>query len=115
LRVREEAGASNTLPRLVATFKKQVASDPESLSRFEIGLARAGYSPVHDEEYESLRLRIYSEELYTVNGDFPRISERMFLDGFPIGVETVNYEINLDAFDHLRIAKTPSDIADIFG
>jgi len=109
LRVREEAGAANTLPSLIDICRNLFESDPDSLSRFEIGVARAGYSPAHDEEYNKTFLRVAEEAMFAVKDDFPRITESKFSDGVPAGVEALNYDINLNAFDHLRLAKSPNE------
>ncbi len=109
LRLREEAGAANTLPSLIGVCRNLFESDPDSLSRFEIGLARAGYSPAHDEEYDKIFLRVAEEALFAVRDNFPRITENEFAGGIPRGVEAFQYEINLNAFDHLRVAKSPEE------
>ena len=114
LRLREEAGSTNTLPNLIGITRSLLEPDPDSLSRFEIGLARAGYSPAHDEEYNKISLRIVEEALFTVKDDFPNITEINFVDGVPAGVGAINYEINLSAFDHLLIARLPEEAIAIF-
>jgi len=109
LRLREEAGAAYTLPGLIATCRSLFESDSDSLSRFEIGLARTGYSPAHDEEYDKLFLRVAEEALFAVRDNFPRITENTFAAGIPVGVEAFTYEINLNTFDHLRLANSPEE------
>jgi len=109
LRLREEAGAANTLPRLIDMCRDLFQSEPDSMSAFEVGLARAGYSPAHDEEYDKVFLRVTEEVVFAVRDDFPSITESKFANGIPAGVEAVNYEINLNAFDHLRVAKSPEE------
>lgn len=107
LRLREEAGATNTLPSLVAICKSRFRSDSDALSRFEIGLAREGYSPTHEDEYKRIFLRIVEESVFAVKDDFPSITNKNFVVGVPPGIETVNYEINLNTFNHLRVATVP--------
>jgi hypothetical protein len=109
LRLREEAGATNTLPNLIDKCRNLFQSEPDSLSTLETGVARAGYSPAHDEEYNKIALRVAEEALFAVRRDFPRITERNFVSGIPSGVETIRYEINLNAFDHLRVATSPDE------
>jgi hypothetical protein len=108
LRVREEAGASNSLPALVVTCRKKVDEDDEARSLFEAAMERLGYSDGHLEEYARLRLRITGENLYGVNNDFPRLTPLRLKDGLPQGVGNVRYEIDLGGFDHLCLARTPS-------
>lgn len=109
LQLREEAGADNTLLSLIAAILSQLNSDVDALSRFETILAQTGYSPVHDEEYAKLRLRIVAEGLYAVKNDFPRLSTEQFKNGIPAGIERVEYETNLNTFEHLIIARTPRE------
>lgn len=105
LRVREEAGATNTLPALVARGRALLADDPESLGRWEAALSSAGYSPTHEEEYAKLKLRIVDEMLYAVRDDFPRLTLVSFPGGLPEGVTSVEYESHLDGFTHLALAE----------
>lgn len=109
MRMREEAGATNTLPSIVVSCRAQLESDPNALSEFEKALVQAGYSPAHDEEYGKLRLRIIEEGLFNVRGDFPRLTVAELKVGVPPGVERVEYQINIDGFKHLCIATKASD------
>jgi hypothetical protein len=109
LRLREEAGGANSLPGLIAVCRSQLESEAEALSQFETGLARAGYSPVHDDEYVKVCLRIVEEALFAVRDNFPRITPNRFVEGVPAGVESVMYEVNLNAFDHLCVARSARD------
>jgi len=111
IRLREDAGSSNTLPRLVQAISQQLGTDPDAVDRFETMLNRAGYTPLHAEEYEKLQLRVVEDGLYTVREDFPRIVTASFPGGVPAGVEAIEYEINLSGFDHLRIARSPDQAA----
>lgn len=104
LHLREEAGATNTLPSLITSILSRLNSDVDALSRFENVLAQTGYSPVHDEEYAKLHLRVVTEGLYSVKDDFPRLSARQFRAGVLSGIERVEYEINLNAFGHLVVS-----------
>ena len=67
------------------------------------------YSPAHDEEYAKLKLRVVDEELFRVQENFPRLTQKSFADGIPSGVERVEYEINLAGFEHLRVTAKPED------
>jgi hypothetical protein len=104
LRLHEEAGATNTLPLVIAACRSQMEADADSLNLFERALIQVGYSPAHDEEYARLHLRIVEEGLFSVRDDFPRLTVMQLEAGIPPGVERVEYEINLSGFDHLRIA-----------
>ncbi|MBY0313541.1 MAG: PD-(D/E)XK motif protein [Phycisphaerales bacterium] len=109
LRVREEAGAENTLPLLIRLCQQAVADDPDAASMLDSRLAQAGYSPAHDCEYAKLHLRVAGEGLYRVTTDFPRVVPSSFVAGVPEGVERIEYEVNLGAFNRLRVAERSSD------
>jgi hypothetical protein len=114
LQVREEAGAANTLPTLISITRSLLEPDLEALNDFDMILVRTGYSPIHDEQYARVRLRIADEGLFAVTNNFPRIIPNLFEEGVPPGVETITYEINLNSFDHLKIASTPEQATVFF-
>ena len=107
LQLREEAGANRSLPSVIGECRSLLEADDAAIIKFETGLAQAGYSPAHDEEYARLRLRIIAEGLYRVEGDFPRLTVVQLSRGLPSGVEHVEYEINLGGFKHLLEATDP--------
>ncbi len=111
LQLREEAGAANSLPALVAVCRTRFERDTDILSRFEAILAQTGYSPAHEDEYAKLRLRIVKQGLFAVRGDFPRLTSTQFSGGVPAGVERVEYEINLGGFMYLCVARQPHEAA----
>lgn len=113
LRLREEAGASNTLPSLVAACRDRVKNDGDALADLDAALAQARYSPAHEEEYAKLRMHVVEESLFTVMGRFPRLIRDMFPSGVPDGVERIDYEINLLGFADLCIAKSERDLKNI--
>ena len=112
LRLREEAGATNTLPMLIAACRAQLATEAETLSRFEHILEQAGYSPLHEEEYGKLRLRVVEEGLFRVEENFPRLTGASFSNGVPPGIERVEYEVNLGGCGHLMIAANATAMPD---
>jgi hypothetical protein len=107
VRLRDEGGATDSLPLLVGKIRERIRSDDELLGEFESALFQAGYSPVHDEEYEKTLLRIVDERLFAVTNDFPRIVPDTFGEGLPPGVESLEYEINLNGFEQLVLASSP--------
>lgn len=111
MRLREEAGATNSLSSLVARVREEMAEDADAMSRYEMALLQAGYSPVHDEEYAKLHLRIVEERLFSVTADFPVLTSQSVIGGLPPAIERVEYEINLNAYDHLCVARIPADAA----
>lgn len=112
LRLREEAGATNTLSSVIVACRAQLEADADSLNRFEKGLAKVGYSPAHEEEYAKMRLRVVEEGIFQVRNDFRRLTASHLTAGVPPGVEGMEYEINLRGFDHLCIASRASDAHD---
>lgn len=113
LRLREEAGASNTLPSLAAFFREQIGMDAEAVAQLEAGLAQVGYSPAHEDDYAKLRLHVVEEGLFVVNDRFPRVTSDKFAAGIPAGVERMEYEINLSGFTDLCIAKLVDELGSI--
>lgn len=109
MRLREEAGATNTLPTVVASARKLLEGDAESLDHFESGLARVGYSPAHDDDYAKIPLRIIDERLFAVRDDFPKLTAESFYGGVPPRIERIQYEINLASLDELCLAHSSSE------
>jgi len=114
LRLREEGGASNTLPMLIDTCRSRVTSDPDSEGLLETALIAAGYLIVHASDYAKTRWRVIEELLFVVHDDFPRIVPGTFAPGeLPPGIEHLEYAVNLGAFDHLVVAKRPGDASEL--
>jgi len=105
LRVREEAGASNTLNVAVEQVRRLLGSDHEQLEVFETSLIRAGYNPAHVAEYEILKLRVVDEYLFAVRDNFPRLTREHLNAPLPQGVENVGYDIHLDGFQDLSVSE----------
>lgn len=103
LRLREEGGATNSLTSIVRACEVSLADNDEALSLFASRVAAAGYSPTHDEEYSRACYRVVEEALFSVQGDFPRVTPESLPGGLPPGVEHVEYDINLTGFDRLRV------------
>jgi hypothetical protein len=108
--LREERGAPHSLPGIIVTCREQLAISSEAMSHLESGLAQAGYSPVHQEEYSKMLFRVVEEALFCVEQDFPKVTRESFAGSALQGVERVEYEINLNAFDHLIKARQPQEI-----
>lgn len=107
LRLREEPGATNSLPEIVARCETLLAGDADARSTLDAALAEARYSPMHEEEYRHMRFRILDEALYRVEDDFPRLTAGRFGGAVPGGVEYVEYDINLAQCEHLVLARQP--------
>ena len=109
MQLKEEQGASITLPKLIELCREKFNEDIDVLSKFENILVIAGFSPLYEEEYSKYKFRIIDEKLYLVNKDFPCIVKNSFINGVPLGVGMIEYMINLDGYDNLCIAKSPNE------
>jgi hypothetical protein len=107
LHLREEAGATSTLPSVIAACCIQLGGHPHALSQFENALAQAGYVLAHEGEYDKLRFRIVDQGLFAVREEFPRLTTAQLQADLPPGIEHVEYDINLSAFGHLCLANQP--------
>lgn len=110
VRMREEMGAEQNLPKIIDECRRKLLNDEEQLAYFENTLAQSGYSPFFEEEYAKVKLRISDEILYTVNDDFPKLSQANFPKGVPDGIERIEYDINLNTFGDLIAASRPDDL-----
>lgn len=108
LSVRDEASGLVTLPKLVQEARASFADDYVTLSAFDSMLYVAGYDDRHAGEYGGLQLRIRAEGLFRVNDGFPRLVPSSFVDGPPKGIDTVSYELRLDAAASWMLAATPA-------
>jgi len=107
MRLRETSLEGGNLVKVAASLKTILAESPEVLSHLEDGLFAAGYSDLHEEEYKDLQFEVAEECLFEVRDGFPRLCGKQIK--VPPGVEKVEYEINLDAFDDLILAKQPPE------
>ena len=105
MRLQEDSGATNSLPALVSHVRTALSSNPEALDHFETSLALTGYSIAHEPEYDKLRVIVREERLFLVSGDFPRLTPTELSPGISPAIERIEYEINLNLFDHLSIAE----------
>ncbi len=113
LRLREEAGATNTLPLLIQACRQRVAIDPDAEGIFETTLSTAGYLATHEEEYSKTRWRVIEDILLSTRHGFPRIHAELFESGIPAGVEEIEYTINLSTFENLVVAAKPGDAVNL--
>lgn len=111
LQIREENGASNTLPLLVASCRNKLINLNEASLRFETALASAGYSSEFDLEYSNRKFRIIDEAAYIVEGDFPRLVPEQLKGGVLLeGVDSIKYQISLHGYSHLRVATESAEL-----
>lgn len=113
--LREEGGATNSLASVVVLCRGVLEVDASLLDQFEAMLTSAGYSQLFEEDYSALKLRVVSEGLYEVKGDFPRITTVELVNGRPTAVEEIEYAISLVGFTHLCVAQEPAAAAAYIG
>ena len=111
LRIRDEAGAANTLPLLCDICRRLVSDDGDAEGLFDTALITAGYLEVHEEEYSKTHWRVLDELLFDTAVGFPRITPRSFAAGLPSGVEELTYTINLGTFNDLIVARRAAEAA----
>ena len=110
LNLREENGATSNLPNIIEICRDQLKNTAEGLNYFENSLVHIGYSPFFEEEYSKNKLRVVEANLFQVIDDFPRLTKLDILPRMSEGIERVDYEINLNTYDHLIVAKQPNQI-----
>jgi hypothetical protein len=108
LHVADDALARNTLPTLVERVRATTVHDPVAAELVDAKLAATGYSPAHAARY-TRTLRMVSEGLYAVEGDFPRLTASSFSKGLPAGISHVSYTIALAACAKHLLASSPSE------
>jgi hypothetical protein len=112
LKIREEGGAIITLPELVKSITQYISEEPDAMEIFENSLSLTGYSPVHEDEYGKMHFRVVDQLLFEVRDTFPRLTADTLHGGIPHGIETIEYEINLDGYDNLIISDKPGMFSD---
>jgi len=100
--------AANTLPGLVDRVRSGVETVPGLADLFMDRLAGAGYSPAEADRYAT-PWRIVTEELYAVDGAFPRLTRDSFPGGLPVGVDEVSYSLSLAGCRAWLVATKPID------
>lgn len=113
LQVWDDPLSANTLPALVSRIAISLSNDPASSLLFNERLAQAGYNPAMGERY-SRPLRIIAEELYKVEGAFPRLTRKSFINGLPPGIENISYSLSVSVCIPWRVAISPSDLENSF-
>lgn len=103
----EVSGGRENIVKEVESIREIIAGCQELSDHFEDGLIRVGYGDFHSEEYKNLCFEIGRECLFEVRDDFPRLSRSRI--EIPPGVDSVEYTINLNSFNHLIKAESPSE------
>ncbi len=109
LKVREEAGAIQSLATLVEESRALCLPSGIAISHLENALAAAGYVDAHAPEYSKTRFRVAGERLFAVRDGFPKLTVGDFVAGVPPGVDRISYEINLELALSFQIAGSPGE------
>jgi Putative PD-(D/E)XK family member, (DUF4420) len=108
LHVADDALAVNSLPLLVDRISATLSHDVDAIALFSERLAKAGYDPGEAARY--LRpLRLLAQELYRVDESFPKLTQKSFVSGLPLGVGDVSYSLSMAACGPWRVATAPTD------
>lgn len=108
LSVRDEASATESLPRLVSEIRSRLRDDLDALNAFDALLYAAGYDDRLEAGYAKLLFRVRTEGLYRVADDFPRLVPASIVGGLPAGISVVSYELRLDAAAPWMVASSAS-------
>ena len=109
MRLREEAGATNSLRTVIEAARNALRGDPDALDSFDSALTQTGYSPNHEDDYSKVTFRIIDEHLYAVRDRFPKLTASSFRAALPSQIERVQYELNLAGVDEFCIARSAAD------
>lgn len=100
LLIRETRGNLNTLPDLIESICKKIGEDVSVLEKFQKLLIKAGYLDDHKDKYSDVSYSVISEEIYHVEGKFPRIVR----ENLSQGIGNVSYTLNLSACNEYAIS-----------
>jgi hypothetical protein len=111
--VREEASATESLPRIIEEMRTELTANPIALTQFEGMLAAAGYDDIHAAEYGKTKLRIRSQGLYRVGDGFPRLVSSSIVNGLPSCITAITYEMRLDTAEKWLVGETATVAYDL--
>ncbi len=99
VRVRQEVGATNSVPALVGLISESLKDSPTLSQQFELALEKVGYVDALRAHYLGYTFRVVDCSLYEVLGAFPRLT-RAQLDEqkVPVGVSDIEYSIHLTSY-----------------
>lgn len=110
--VREEASAADCTPMLIQELRQALGTEYDALSWLDACLYACGYQDALAAEYEKLKVRVRTQELYRVSAGFPRLVPASLVGGGPpAGVGNVEYELGLDSASAWLLASAPGAAA----
>lgn len=92
-RVEENPAKGVTVGDLVSEIRNTLTSSEQ----FEEKLKAVGFVPAAEDSWNIIRWVLLDEQPYRVAEGFPRIIAASFVDGAPVGVSGVNYQVDLDS------------------
>jgi hypothetical protein len=101
-----DPNAGNSLPRLIKRLENRYAESAVQSQMLKERLSQAGWSSTQAHDLATT-YRVTAEELYHVEGAFPRLTRASFPGGPPIGVEEITYSLDLASCADWRIATNP--------
>lgn len=101
--LREEEGGKTSLPQLIEEIRAQLKDFPDISFKFEDGLINYGYASQFADEYETTKYRVVEKVLFKVNDAFPKITKHNVPQDLLVGIEHIDYTINLNTYNHLII------------
>ena len=81
-----------SLPQKVDTIRELLSNDFSAITKFNAKLFEAGYIDQNSSNYNNRYYNIRKENIYRIDGNFPRIKENELREG----VTTVKYSVMLD-------------------
>lgn len=88
-----------TLNFIIEDIIKMISENSLATNQFKFKLIESGYFDIHKKLYNDIGYTIRHENIYSVIGDFPRITEKEI----PIGVGDVKYSIILSESESWKI------------
>jgi hypothetical protein len=107
LSVREEGSGTECLPSLVNELRTKLQSNDLALSHFETTLYDSRYEDRFSAEYSKMLLRVRAQELFRVQGAFPRLVPSSIQPAIPPGIGTVQYQLVMAAAAPWVVATNP--------
>lgn len=106
LRIARDLLAANTLHSLVVAAAAGLSGHPDARAELMTKLGHRGYTPAgHDQS--AVPYRIVEENVYRVNGQFPRLTHGSFPDGPPAGINRISYELDMNVCQPWLAGETP--------
>ncbi len=107
-RLRVELSPSGTsVPTLVEDICKAGAPRSELMSC----LLRRGYSAAFEPAYEETKFEVREDDVWKVEGDFPRLRTNSFVNGAPPpGVHIRSYEIDLASAANFKLSESAHEL-----